>query len=96
MKITGKPGAHSDDVVIYQDKGTATSCPYNNNYDQTTGTSVCNKNILISVDVKDVVRYMNVSVAENRRGKEFFVYEFEVYAGKIQCLYVYSFLHVFV
>jgi len=64
--------------------------------DQTTGTSVCNKNILISVDVKDVVRYMNVSVAEKMRGKEFFVYKVEVYAGKIQCIYVYSFLHVFI
>jgi len=95
MKITGKPGVHSGDVLIYQDDGTATSCPHNRDRDQTTGTSVCNRNILISVDVKDVVRFINVSVAEKIRGKEFFVYEVEVYAGKIQCLYVYSFLHVY-
>jgi len=84
MKITGKQGAHLDDVLIYQDDGTATSCPQNHDKDQSTGTSVCNKNILISVDVKDVVRYMNVSVAEKMRDM-FVLHEVEVYAGKIQC-----------
>ena len=95
MKITGKQGSHSGDVLIYQDDGNATSCPHNHDYDQSTGTSVCNKNILISVDVKDVVRYMNVSVAEKIRHL-FVLHEVEVYAGKIQCLYEYIFLHVFI
>ena len=94
MTITGTLEAQSGDVLIYQDDGTATSCPHNHDNDQSTGTSVCNKNILISVDVKDVVRYMNVSVAEKMRYL-FVLHEVEVYAGKIQCLYKYIFLHVF-
>jgi len=96
MTITGTLEAQSGDVLIYQDDGTATSCPHNHDNDQSTGTSVCNKNILISDDDRGEVRYLNLSVAEKMREKPFVLYEFEVYAGKIQCLYVYSFLHVFI
>jgi len=39
---------------------------------------------------------MKVSVAEKMRYKRFYVSEVEVYAGKIQCLYVYILLLVFI
>jgi len=83
MKIVGNSGNDSDEVLLYQDDGTFTSCP--GHFENSTGTSVCNKFVRISFQESRQVRYLNITLAEKWKVQlEAFVFnEVEVYGGKI-------------
>jgi len=81
MKITGRSASRSDEVLLHQDDGTVTSCP--DHFDNSTGTSVCNRVVQIPLNVKNEVRFLNISVGEKWKNIAFFIYEVEVYAGEI-------------
>jgi len=50
MKITGRSASRSDEVLLHQDDETVTSCP--DHFDNSTGTSECNRFVQIPFDVK--------------------------------------------
>jgi len=80
MKVTGSSGTLSDEVLLYQDDGSVTSCQESD----TSITSVCNKYVYIALNVSKEVRYMTISISDKMREKMFAFYEVQVYAGTLQ------------
>jgi len=77
MKITGSSGTLSDEVLLYQDDGSVTSC-------QDSTISVCNMSVHIALNVNREVRDMKISISDKMREKMFAFYEVQVYAGTLQ------------